>query len=413
MNNKRYQLAKNTIIVNLLLIPVLLSFFIVMINNYEKYSSLLKTCVFTVLVISILTFVIELINLIKNYQVLKTNILKKVAFVLAIGIYFFESMYLINYIYYNDTFKSWLINSSMSSINYKDLASSLYSKYTIDDFVQEGSAVKKDDVISFDMKYDINIYANQYEKQVLEREPGTIYKIFKITGTTSTTGSTYVGYITAIYDPSKVKLAKSRGAGTEEDSYGETLSTIAKNNNALVAINAGGFYDPDWNSNGGIPHGDVIIDGKLDSSFRAGGFGGGLIALTYDNKLVLKKMSAEQAIEMGVRDAVDWGPYLIVDGVNQFSDDYYSNWEVGRTAIAQREDGIILFLVVDNLQEHSVGVSYRDAAEILETYGAINASCLDGGTSTQLMEQGEYINSPWNGSRPTYRRLPNAWIVVE
>ena len=123
-------------------------------------------------------------------------------------------------------------------------------------------------------------------------------------------------------------------------------------------------------------------------------------------------MSTDEAIEMGIRDAVDWGPYLIVDGVNRYKnrEEY---WECGRSAIGQRKDGIVLMIVIDNLQKHSKGVSYRDLADIFERYGAVNASSLDGGTSTMLWENGKYVNSPWNGERPTFRRLPNAWIVTE
>ena len=123
-------------------------------------------------------------------------------------------------------------------------------------------------------------------------------------------------------------------------------------------------------------------------------------------------MTTEEAIEAGIRDAVDWGPFLIVDGVNKYEGDI-EYWECGRSAIGQRADGIVLMIVIDNLQSHSKGVSYSDLAAIFERYGAINAANLDGGTSTQMIEKDHYVNSPWNGKKPTFRRLPNAWIVVE
>ena len=43
---------------------------------------------------------------------------------------------------------------------------------------------------------------------------------------------------------------------------------IAKNNNAAIAMNAGGFYDPDWNSNGALPHGTVISNVKIDKPHK-------------------------------------------------------------------------------------------------------------------------------------------------
>lgn len=412
MNNKRFNVYRILTVISLLVVPLLLSFFIIVLNNYEKFTSLFKTIVLLSVVVFIVILVICFISLLKGKRIINNkHLFRKISFSLLFLIYFSEIGIMVNFVYYNDVFKEWLITSSYNSINYQDLASKIYSQYTIDNVIKDEN-FEKEELIDFDVDYDINMYDNKYEKEILEREEGVLYKIIKISGTTSGTGAKYVGYMAVVYDPSHVHLAKSIGAGTFEGSYGETLATIANKNNALVAINAGGFYDPNWNSNGGIPHGDVFINGKLDSTFRRGGFGGGLIGFTKDNRLVVKRMSTEEAINMGIRDAVDWDPFLIVDGKNQYENEY-TYWECGRSAIAQREDGIVLLLVIDNLQKHSKGVSYKDLADILQRYGAINAANLDGGTSTSMVEKGKYINSPWNGYRPTFRWLPNAWVVTE
>lgn len=412
MKDKKSDIVRVLFFVSLFVIPLLCSFFVVILNNYEKFDSLFKTSIILLIVLFIIIFAITFIQMAKDHMIFNTRkLFIKVSIILLFGIYVFENYSLVHFIYYDNNFKEWLISSSNNSINYQDLATLVYSKYTVDEYIDEEEKVE-DDLIDFDIDYDFNVYANKYEQEILEHEEGQIYKIIKITGKTSGYGNTYVGYLTVVYDPSHVKVAKSSGAGTFEGSYGETLATIAWKNNALVAMNAGGFYDPFWNSNGGIPHGDVFIDGKLDSSFRRGDFGGGLIGFDKNDRLVLKRMSTEEAIEAGIRDAVDWGPFLIVDGVNQFKDNQ-TYWECGRTAIGQREDGIVLMLVIDGLQSHSQGASYKDMADIMERYGAINASNLDGGTSTSLVENGKYVNSPWNGYYPTFRWLPNAWIVTQ
>ena len=49
-------------------------------------------------------------------------------------------------------------------------------------------------------------------------------------------------------------------------------------------MNAGGFYDPDWNSNGALPHGTVISRGKVVSDFEDARVGGGFIGFDKDNK---------------------------------------------------------------------------------------------------------------------------------
>lgn len=412
MKKRNIDIYKILSIFNLFFIPLLLSFIIVILNNYEKFNSLFKTCVIVLLVVCIVIFIISFSKLVKQKRVFnRTHLFKKIELMLIVIVYVFEIGIMVNFVYYDNDFKNWLITSSFGSINYQNLAEKIYSKYTIDEVIGEKEAVSEE-LIDFNVDYNIKLYANKYDEQILEHEEGQLYKIIKLEGTTSGTGSKYVGYLAVIYDPSHVKVAKSSGAGTFEGAYGETLATIAKKNNALVAINAGGFYDPNWNSNGGIPHGDVFIDGKLDSTFRRGGFGGGLIGFTKDNKLVLKKMTTQEAIDMGIRDGVDWGPFLIVDGVNKFKNEQ-TYWECGRTAIGQRSDGIVLFLVVDGLQQHSKGASYKDLADIMERYGAVNAANLDGGTSTSMVENGEYVNKPWNGFKPTFRWFPNAFIVVE
>ena len=409
---KRIDIYKMLFISNLFLLPILASFLISVLYNYEKYDSLFKALLIVLIFICISLIIVSLYKLNKQRRVFtKVHLFKKVGVLLMFLVFLFETGFLVKFLYYDDFFKDWLITSSASSIDHKDIASKLYSKYTIDEIIGKKNNLQED-LINFNIDYDISLYANQYEKEILEREEGQLYKIIKVSGNTSATGAPYVGYIAVIYDPSHVKLAKSAGAGTEEGAYGETLATIARKNDAIVAMNAGGFYDPNWNSNGGIPHGDVFIDGKLDSTYRRGEFGGGIIGFTNEDKLVLKRMSTEEAIAMGIRDAVDWGPFLIVDGVNKYKGET-EYWECGRSAIGQRADGIVLMVVIDNLQEHSKGMSYSDLANLFERYGAINAASLDGGTSTMMIEKGEYVNSPWNGYRPTYRWLPNAWIVVE
>ena len=411
MNNKKIDIYKILFIINLFLFPILLSFFIMIINNYEKFDSLFKTVIILSITVSLFLLIVSLLKLNKEKRIFnRSHLYKKLGFTFSFFMFVMEIGILINLVYYNDTFKTWLIKTSIGSINHKEVAEKIYSKHIIDEVIDD--EVIEDSLIDFDVNYNLSLYKNEYEKDVLEHNPEDIYKIFKIEGKTHATGADYVGYVTVIYDPSKIHLAKSKGAGVDDNAYGQTLDTIAKNNNAIVAMNAGGFYDPNWNSNGGIPHGDVFINGVLDTTFRRADFGGGIIGFNNDNKLILKRMSTDEAIEMGIRDAVDWGPYLIVDGVNRYKnrEEY---WECGRSAIGQRKDGIVLMIVIDNLQKHSKGVSYRDLADIFERYGAVNASSLDGGTSTMLWENGKYVNSPWNGERPTFRRLPNAWIVTE
>ena len=65
-----------------------------------------------------------------------------------------------------------------------------------------------------------------------------------------------------------------------------------------------------------------------------------------------------------------------------------------RVAIAQRKDGIVLFLVTEG--NHSSGPTMGDITDTLLNYGAYNAANLDGGASSQLAINGELINNPKN-----------------
>ena len=122
--------------------------------------------------------------------------------------------------------------------------------------------------------------------------------------------------------------------------------------------------------------------------------------------------SAEKAIKKGMRDAVTFGPFLIVNGkpaqVKGNGGWGYAN----RTAIAQRKDGIVLFLVIDGRGANgSDGISIADMITLFEKYGAYNAANLDGGGSSVLTIEGELINSPRGFGYTGERYLPNAWIL--
>ena len=152
---------------------------------------------------------------------------------------------------------------------------------------------------------------------------------------------------------------------------------MAKDNEALIAINGGGFEDPNFSSNGANPLGITIADGEIVTSKEYRGTGG-LIGFTEDNKLVLGKMTVEKAKQMKIRDGVTFGPFLIVNGKPS---EVLGNGGWGtapRTVIGQRKDGIVLFLVIDGRTVTRPGADMKDLIEIMQNYGAYNAANLDG-----------------------------------
>ncbi|MBO4297669.1 MAG: phosphodiester glycosidase family protein, partial [Clostridia bacterium] len=78
-------------------------------------------------------------------------------------------------------------------------------------------------------------------------------------------------------------------------------------------------------------------------------------------------------------------------------------------AIGQRADGAVLLLVIDGRQVNSLGAGMSDLISVMLEYGAVNAANLDGGSSSRLYYNGEFIN---DGVAVTgSRRLATTFIV--
>lgn len=307
-----------------------------------------------------------------------------------------------------DGFREFWITSAMTTMSHQYLATMLYSDETIQKVLEknhiiEASGESNPDLIEL-KKYSGKhmIYASKYEEQILKKDEGNdLYKVIEVAG------KGYQGYLVAIYDPSRVSIATTKYLRVR----GEAITTVAKRENAVIAMNAGGFYDPDWNSNGALPHGTVIQNGKVVSDYDDANMGGGFVGFTKDNKFLLGKYSKEEALKVGYRDAVEFGPFLIVNGKSSFVRGN-GGWGIApRTAIGQRSDGIVLFLVINGRLATSIGADMSDLTEIMENYGAVNAANMDGGSSSELVIHHKIINHPVAAGSQGLRDMPTFWIV--
>lgn len=286
-------------------------------------------------------------------------------------------------------FREWLVTTAMTTMTHQYFATWFYDEETIKYILDKNKIVEIDettdvDAITTGKLENVTKYENEYERAILEKDPeNNDYKIIEISE------KKFDGYLVAVYEPSRVKALVTAKIGTS----GQYLTTMAKNNNALIAINGGGFDDPNFNSTGGSPLGITVVDGKYVTSKIYSGTGG-VIGFTEEDKLVLGKMSVSEAKKQGIRDAVTFGPFLIVNGK---SSEVLGNGGWGtapRTAIAQRQDGIVLFLVLDGRTATKPGADMDDLIEILQNYGAYNAANLDGGTSSVLVVDNIIVNDP-------------------
>lgn len=217
-------------------------------------------------------------------------------------------------------------------------------------------------------------------------------------------GKGFRGYLLKVGNPHRVHLAATDQLGNR----GLRVSEFVEKYTAVAGINAGGFSDPGGVSFGGTPTGILIAGGEIIHKDELEAYN--LIGLDKNDVLVVGCYTLEQIEKLGIRDAVSFGPFLIVNGEPMIT---YGDggWGIApRTAIGQTKDGTILLLVIDGRQMGSLGATLKDVQDILLKHGAVNGANLDGGSSSTLVYQGEVKNKPSSSYGP--REVPSAFIVL-
>jgi exopolysaccharide biosynthesis protein len=236
------------------------------------------------------------------------------------------------------------------------------------------------------------------ENLIVEEDGIQIYEVH---------GATYNGWIMVVADPSRVSVGVCRENFSSKE--GLVLHEFAARYDALAAINGGGFEDDGGLGNGGRPLGLVISQGKVLSKASKGGDHNTVMGFNQDNVLIIGKMTSEEALKKGIRDALAFGPALVVNGEAAKVKGASSGLNP-RTAIGQRSDGAVLMLVIDGRQASSLGATYADLIKVMLDYGAVNAINLDGGSSSLMYYKGEYLNRGviLTGSRT----MPTGFVVL-
>jgi exopolysaccharide biosynthesis protein len=216
-------------------------------------------------------------------------------------------------------------------------------------------------------------------------------------------GEGYTGYMMVVLDPSRVVMA------TKPEMYGirgYTVAQMVEQFDGVAGINAGGFYDPNGQGNGSIPDTMVVSGGKV--YYPEKGVSQGFVGFDSNYIMHVGKPTPTEIAEKNIQSGVCFGPVLVANGESVIN--YFSGVNP-RTGIGQRSDGAILMLVIDGRQVTSLGATYEDMAEIFLAYGAVNACNLDGGSSSMMWYEGEYINNcaSVSGIRP----IPTAFVVLK
>lgn len=323
----------------------------------------------------------------------KKNIKQKVFLIIKILVILIVLGIIFIYLFFKTSlfqkYKEIWVETAMSTMSHQYLATWFLSDEEINEILNSLKVVNEEDSNS----NEIIIEESVIEDETEEKEEIVVEKI---------KGKNYVGHVLIIPDPTKVKLVDTR-----KSNRGTQLSEILRNKNAIAGINAGGFTD-----DGGVGQGHqlckaTIINQKLLYGNKNTKYS--LIGLSTDHKLVLGKYTYHEAISEGIDSAVEFGPYLIVNGKNQVTN-ANSGGIHPRTAIGQRKDGTFIFVVIDGRQPgYSLGTNLLELQNIFNRYDVYNAANLDGGSSSTMCYDGKRINRT---STPMGERyLPNAFIV--
>ena len=218
-------------------------------------------------------------------------------------------------------------------------------------------------------------------------------------------GEGYTGYMMIVLDPSRVIM------GSVPESYGArgyTVAQMVEKYGAVAGVNAGGFEDPEGHGNGSVPSAMTVYDGQVYYAHK--GIQDGFVGFDSNHILHVGKFTEEEIVARDIQYGVSFGPPLVINGEGCDRSKLASGINP-RTAIGQRSDGAVLLLVIDGRQAISLGCTWIDLMDIMLEYGAVNASNLDGGSSTLMWYQGDYINNCASvvGIRP----VPTTFLVME
>ncbi len=195
--------------------------------------------------------------------------------------------------------------------------------------------------------------------------------------------------------------------GTYGKNVTETTSSMAEDNNAILAINGDNYGSQE--SGYVIRNGIVYRDEAGDSD---------VLCIYADGSMEIidsEEYTAQELVDNGVWQAFSFGPALIEDGTVSVDEDD----EVGkakasnpRTAIGIIDDLNYIFVVSDGRTDESEGLSLYQLAEFMESLGADTAYNLDGGGSSTMVFNGEVINNPTTTGNTIKEREVNDIVYI-
>lgn len=209
-----------------------------------------------------------------------------------------------------------------------------------------------------------------------------------------------------VYDPKSIRVMTPSKSGE-----GERITSMVSRTGAVAGVNGGSFDDPEGLGNGFAAIGVVISGGDIIFTDQDGSIAQHIVGFTKEGKLVVGKYNIFELRAMGISEAVSFYPRLIANGKPLITSGDGGWGRAPRTAVGQKADGTVIFIVIDGRQSNSVGATLKEVQDLLLQEGAVNAGNLDGGASSEMVVGGELITHP--SSRYGERRLPSAFLVYD
>jgi exopolysaccharide biosynthesis protein len=285
-----------------------------------------------------------------------------------------------------------LVGTAMTTYSHQYIAKFFLSDQAIDQIMGSNLMGNKEHV-DFDPQEElVKINSNQGSDKI---------QVFHIDG------GNFQGKLIKIDDPKRIEV----GFTQYMPRAGETTSSIARRNNAIAAINAGGFFDEGFTGTGGSPSGFIIHNGEVvHNQLKRDDILQDTIAFTWEGRMIVGRYTIKRLLEMDVKEGVSFGPFLIVNGKPSITSGD-GGWGIApRTAIAQTKDGSVLFLVIDGRSTRSIGARLVDLQDIFLKHGAVTAANLDGGSSTTMFYNGKVINRPSDSLGE--RTVPTVFMAI-
>jgi exopolysaccharide biosynthesis protein len=247
---------------------------------------------------------------------------------------------------------------------------------------------------------------NAEEKQNLNAVTYQGRKLENLIKVEDISGKLWKGKRMYVYDPTTIRVVVPATQG-----QGERITAMVQRTGAVAGVNGGGFDDPEGLGNGFAPIGAIMSGGNILYTDQTSSIQQHIVGFTKEGTLIIGKYSLNELLDLGVTEAVSFYPRVIANGKPLITNGDGGWGRAPRTAVGQKADGTVIFIVIDGRQTSSVGATLKEVQDLFLEDDVINAGFLDGGASSEMVVNNELITSP--SSRYGERRLPSAFLVFD